>query len=932
MNYLVSTEKSLKHWLKKKVTITTAMVVGFLIMGTASFGATQLDAYNLYAENVVQNESTETLVITTQGKTENKDNITVEKNGIATGVQISKEKVEFINTTDANIIVKSIDKGTECKGQAYGITAYGAKEVKIRNEGKIDVTGRSTAHGISIKSAKENIFSEISNSGTIKVTIEKGCGGNGAGILVQDSKNVKITNEEGALIELVDDGRYSGAAVSISGSVLEATKENAVIFTNLGNIKVTNGVAISVTGNARANNIGNIFLTGNSLIGVTSGEGTITSTGTIQVTDKTADEIDIKTLFNGTLDIKGNIVDANGVAIKNENTYYFYRGTTNEINEYGKDKQSVTVGNANVKINDLTVAYITEGTNPASIKSLNIVGDVRVGVKKADVNPKPAQNIKLAVESLNLDANGKLHVMKGDTLSITGSTVNKVGDKDKREAIVLGENSKLMLDGVNFNGADITGESGTVFVKNKTRFDGNLKVSDIKIGENVKATNNDIGVFSSNSAFQNTNGTKITSITSQNGTAVFEIGEKGENALQNSTGKVTVNGNIDFDTSKLTQDMVVDLNGKETHELKDANYIGKDGVYKKEFNKTNNTVTVSYNTELFKNEKLDAVNNALQGVNNRVTEDKTERERIADNIYSGNIYSETVRAAYDSLKLNEDTILSLEKTAKTGELKTYGKALYSKDEYTREGVAHSFDADVETSGLFAGFEYGLSETVSVGTVFSGVKQDVDIDNGSADGDLFYLGVYGTKSAGNYDFTAGLGYQFGKYEADNNIISNTGDKYNSNAINGYVQGKYTADLGDGLSVQPKVKLGYTYLEQDDAKDENGKVKDAEISAFDTEVGIDVVKSVQLEKSKLDVTFGTSYVRTMGDTDETFTFQGTNGKTAEILGAELSENVLRFVLDAEVKKENGFFYNGGFIYEFGSNDTKSYGVNIGVGYKF
>lgn len=37
MNNFVNTEKSLKRWLKNRVTVTTATVVGFLIMGTAVF-------------------------------------------------------------------------------------------------------------------------------------------------------------------------------------------------------------------------------------------------------------------------------------------------------------------------------------------------------------------------------------------------------------------------------------------------------------------------------------------------------------------------------------------------------------------------------------------------------------------------------------------------------------------------------------------------------------------------------------------------------------------------------------------------------------------------------------------------------------------------------------------------------------------------------
>ena len=75
--------------------------------------------------------------------------------------------------------------------------------------------------------------------------------------------------------------------------------------------------------------------------------------------------------------------------------------------------------------------------------------------------------------------------------------------------------------------------------------------------------------------------------------------------------------------------------------------------------------------------------------------------------------------------------------------------------------------------------------------------------------------------------------------------------------------------------------------------------------------------------------------MGDTDKEFTgrFYGKEASNGfNVLGAELAENTVKFNLGAEVSNENGFFYNGGFTYEFGSNDTKAYGVNVGVGYKF
>lgn len=334
--------------------------------------------------------------------------------------------------------------------------------------------------------------------------------------------------------------------------------------------------------------------------------------------------------------------------------------------------------------------------------------------------------------------------------------------------------------------------------------------------------------------------------------------------------------------------------------------------------------------EIFKNSQT------IHDVLNKSGYDTVEkRAEVLDKYYSANIYSETVKAAYDNVKMNEEAVESLARKSEIGKWTAEGKALYSKNEYDRKGIVGDYSSEVESTGLMASFGYGVNETTTAGIAFSGVKQDVDTATGSADADLFYLGVYGNKVVGNYDFTAGLGYQFGEYDADNNILAGTGDKYDSQTVSGYIQGRYTADLGDGLSVQPKVKLGYTYVKQDDAKDSYFGVEEAEISTFDAEAGFDVVKSVQLEKSKVNVKFGASYIRTMGDTDEEFTgrFYGTKASEGfNVLGAELAENVVKFNLGAEVTNENGFFYNGGLTYEFGSDATEAYGVNVGVGYKF
>ena len=145
-----------------------------------------------------------------------------------------------------------------------------------------------------------------------------------------------------------------------------------------------------------------------------------------------------------------------------------------------KTAQSVTMGNKNVTIdkNEGRVDTITAGKEAANIKSLNIVGDVKVGEFKNNSKLDKKETIELAVKDLNLDANGKLHVAQEDTLKITGSNVNKLENlKEKsKEAIVLRDKSNLILDGANVNGADITGlASSTITTLGNTSFNGTIK-------------------------------------------------------------------------------------------------------------------------------------------------------------------------------------------------------------------------------------------------------------------------------------------------------------------------------------------------------------------------------------------------------------------------------------------------------------------------
>ena len=72
MNNYVSTEKSLKRWLKSRVKITMATVVGFLIAGTVTFGATydgdytNKDLYELGSSKFVTGKTEEAKALNPQ--------------------------------------------------------------------------------------------------------------------------------------------------------------------------------------------------------------------------------------------------------------------------------------------------------------------------------------------------------------------------------------------------------------------------------------------------------------------------------------------------------------------------------------------------------------------------------------------------------------------------------------------------------------------------------------------------------------------------------------------------------------------------------------------------------------------------------------------------------------------------------------------------
>lgn len=893
----------------------------------------------------------------TPGKVVNNGNITIELSE-----DQQKELEEKYKETEGKMFLNI--HGLRLHEHTYG---YNNGTILVNSYGGVGVVLSDQDTGAN---KFEDIYGYFENNGTVEVN-----GENGIGVQLRNTKGITakkeaINTEKGSIL------------VSGENAIGVVVEGSSTTFTNNGIIELkdgtTNGVGISISGGTAINNgtiaLGLGTIENSNNIAIKNEGGTAKNTGKIKITDKTSEELkdfDISTLFNGSYINSGMLVDKNGIAIEKENDVEI-SGNTNagEINNAEKEGSSIVVkGDTTIK---------GSADKPIEVESLNVTGKVTIA------NGESGKGVEIAGTTTNLDANGSLAIGSGEaaSLTITNGTVNA---EDNKTAVTFAhEDSSLELSGTTFNGnigSDTTkgtvktseGEKATVITGNietksvelagTTAITGNIKTESMAVtagetkiaGTITGAATIDIGkvILLSRAASTSSNSENATVAYSAdskiigkgvdekttvnigaNGILKAEVDNDGKNLFGNSTNiNVSGDGTIQFLVSNVTKENL-ELQFETTVSISGISNILTDSEF---YSYDNTNKMLSFIKNNVNNKDLADIYNKSFVINNVLAQTRDAREAQLDSIYSNNVYSETVKMSMDTLRMNEEAVLSLGGKPEEGKWTAQGKMLFSRTEYDRDGKVNSYGVETKTAGLLGAMEYGLSEKSSVGFAFSGTKQDLDMKKASADGDAFYFGVYGKQDINNFKLTAGLGYQLNKIDADNDVIVSTGDKYDSKAFSGYAQGKYVINAGNDVTVEPKVKLALTRLTQESAKDKHFKMEKENITTFDTEVGVDLVKSVKLESGKMNLLAGISYTRTVGDTDDKFKgnfigTDGTRGDKFDVLGANLGENTLKINIGAEVEKDNGFFYNGGLNYKFDSEDRETFGATIGAGYKF
>lgn len=124
--------------------------------------------------------------------------------------------------------------------------------------------------------------------------------------------------------------------------------------------------------------------------------------------------------------------------------------------------------------------------------------------------------------------------------------------------------------------------------------------------------------------------------------------------------------------------------------------------------------------------------------------------------------------------------------------------------------------EYDYSTIEVGFDAPVSNNFLVGVSFDYTIGDTDLNAGSADNDVYTLGLYGTyygDNGGFVDLMAKIGRIDNEYNVANSAGSEKGDYMMTGAIVG-VEAGHRFDLAHNMFVEPQVQLSYSWLRATD----------------------------------------------------------------------------------------------------------------------
>lgn len=968
-------EKSIKRWLKRKVTITLGMMVAFMITGEISYseitikydevnnqgiiikGDIVIDSkeYGILEQNSLGNYSWyNNNSINDQIKIDDSfsnKNFSIINSGI---IYDKKEDDELDNFNVGNGIflkelsIKLLENSGIIFGEEQGI--YLKKNViidKLENEGIIGLTSENGVY-LQLESSIETFI----NKGEI---CSYGANYSGNGMYLSSSSITNFINLGSIKGKSNNEGKsYTGNGIYLSSSKIEN-------FTNIGIVSGKIGQNIS-EGYKAGNGIFNSRKIGVkfSNFGIIAGEVKAIHTDNVSGENlgllidgagKTDDTLKIVVGESQKIITSG---EYNGYEIKNTFTKgeYKYSDIASRENDItlsdtdNKDKLIINGYNKGLKVNsDLTLSnsIVNSYTTAINIDGGNFTGDnivINSGIDETSATIKGSDSTDNLTLKGNSIINGNIDLGAGDdnlTISDSVQINGDLLDEDGNDTLTFNnngvstfnngvdnninifnkvegfENINVATDVTLFESAEVTGADSITIQK-----DGNLILR-------IDSTNGNSHALSGNTGVISSEGGKL--LLALNGVGEGETIDFGNNKLDD-----TIKGNEIGYTSGITLDTTSLL-----HSL--AKVEGNTVIV----NTVENLPTDFMPTSIDYS-KLNSIYQSMR-ITDQVKEfDVTDDKKLSgftsylNDIYAGNPYSLSSELSRKSVNMFSDVVMGRDLHPEVNKWAIYGglthidggtkDTYFGKGYYTYDIGSKDIDVDSKITGMYAQGEYGVNETLNLGVIFGGNQSESEINSSSkVEGDSFYLGAYAKKYLGNLRLLAGVGYQYGDYEVDRVAVGYEGitttrtfdSNYNDNTFNIYAQGKYSNKLAENLYLEPSVALDYTYVNQEGAS-ENGvlaiETDSKDFNYTTVKFGVDLRKDIPTTTATHSLVAGAYYNRMLdGYEEENITGRFVGGSDFDILVSPSNKHEVGLRAKYEVSLNNGvtFDVKGSYTFE-------------------
>ncbi|MGL5054714.1 MAG: autotransporter domain-containing protein [Fusobacteriaceae bacterium] len=704
----------------------------------------------------------------------------------------------------------------------------------------------------------------------------------------QKTGKVLLDNDNDVVIESITNG--SGGDSS-GKTIINATKYGDAAQNNLDSYETIS------TNKTYANNIINGA-------GIKKGVLDITSGIVATLTDSVVNAYKTAVTLGDNSELRATNTIFNGGGLENKDIVIKGNDGDNIVTLLGDSiiNGSIDLGDGNNKLtigNEVQVNGSLNGGSDNDILNLGATSNVRLLTAKAASNLNIIHDIT-GFENINTNGNTTLF----ETVKVTGAK-------------------------------NITLESGSLLL----RVDPSIKSADGKITGHALYGNNGILRSTGGDLVVGVNGLGEGTTISMGGTTITP--ETNDDWWKNTdhirTNSLVLDGKLSADGKDINITVFEDIPDTSMPLNSQLNKVYRSIVTAGEIGKLSNTTL-------------------LEGKTRNVSLDRLLV--VLDQIYANNPYAYTLKSSRDSLKLFEDNMSYLTIKPQKGEWIVQGKAIYTgvkNDSPSSVENNSGFDSGhrnykttTNTVGGLSTFEYGLSDKTSAGLVVGGNNQNVNFKGSSEiDGDSLYLGTFAKTEVDNFRFMGGLGYQYTSADADRSVSNKydsfkTNEKYDINSFNAFVEAKYVYEGTQNWKIEPKTRLSYYYIDQESVNEGYKAdqlsigVDKANSKTADLEVGVDIVKTVLLEKGKLNNIFSLGVINTLGNDSKDLKGyvigKDKNGSKFDIQGTELPRTSGKAGYNLELEQSSGMIYTAGVSLEFAEDYNRNVNATVGIGYKF